>query len=220
MAAHFSVHLAANKFSSDERTLVTELKSLKRIVRHYYENKPVSDVWQCILRCRRSELPNLCMLVEIVMAMGVGNGFVKSCFDILTSMLSDRRLSMSHSTMADLLLIRANHLAWSEKEHEDLISDTVRTYMLSRRNCSQPPVDTEAISCNIDDLLPDSGDDDDDDDDDDNEPLQSDDNANGGSDHSNTDHSESNDDFGAADIDMADSNMMPPPTDSDIVIIK
>lgn len=211
-----------NKFSPDERKLASELKSLKRIVRHYYDNKPVSDVWQCILRCRRSELPNICMLVDIVMVMGVGNGFVKSCFNFLTSMLSDRKLSMGHSTIADLLLIRANHLAWLEKEHEDLMNDAVNAYMLSHCKsilsdinsgaCSQPPAKAAAISSSVsvsdskpDDLLSDSGDDD--------EPIQSDEDVSGSSDH-DTDHSDtSDDDFGAGDMDMAESNIIPP-TDS------
>lgn len=207
------MHLAANKFSADERKLASELKNLKRIVRHYYANKPVSEVWQCILRCRRLELPNICMLVDMVMGMGVSNGFVESCFSFLTAMLSDRRLSMCHNTMADLLLLRANHLAWMENEREDLINDTVNTYMSSRRKLklsdsnsyggaySQPPAKVAAISSNFteerksDDLFSDND-----------EMLQD---SNGSDDDTDESGSESNDDdLNASDLDIAEANIM------------
>ncbi len=138
----------------DTKTLAGELKSLKRIVRHYYDKKRVTDVWQCILRSRRSELPNLCVVAEMIFSIGVSNGFVESCFSFLTAMLSDRRLSMCHETMSDLLLIRANHLTWTDRERDEIINNAVKNFMTTRRKlkmnksceASQPPAKIAAIS--------------------------------------------------------------------------
>ena len=132
LAAHFSNHFSGSHFSADPKKLSGELKSLKSIVRHYYDNRPVGDVWQCLLRHRRSELPNICTLAETILAVGVGNGFVDSCFRFLKSMLSDRRRPADHDTMADLLLIRANHSTWSEREREELIDEALNNFLLTR----------------------------------------------------------------------------------------
>ena len=97
------------------------------------------------MRSCLSELPNIAVLVEAVMSIGVSNGFVESCFSFLTALLSDRRLSMTHDTMADLLLIRVNHQAWSENERDEIINDALKQYMQTRRKlkidsgCSEPP---------------------------------------------------------------------------------
>lgn len=91
------------------------------------------DTWHCVLRSRRFELPNISMLVETVLSVGVSNGFVESCFSFLTALLSDRRLCMTHDTMADLLLLRANHLSWSETERTDLIAEALNQFMSTRR---------------------------------------------------------------------------------------
>ena len=129
---HFSDHLAPD-FTTDAKKLASELRSLKRIVRHYYDRKPCGDVWQCILRYRRAELPSLCQLVEVTMATDISSRYVESCFGFLTSMLNDRRLSMYHDTMSDLLLIRANHPTWSVEERDEIITDALRSFACSHR---------------------------------------------------------------------------------------
>ena len=48
-------------------------------------------------------------------------------------MVSDRRLSMSHETIANLLIIRANHLAWSYVERMGIIEAAVTSFMSTRR---------------------------------------------------------------------------------------
>jgi hypothetical protein len=107
---HFADHLSSTCFTSDAKKLASELKALRRIVRHYYSNKSVVDTWQCILLSRPSEFLNICILVSAVMVVAVSNSFVESRFSFLTVLLPDRRLSIGHATMTDLLLIRANHL--------------------------------------------------------------------------------------------------------------
>ena len=67
------------------------------------------------------------------MAIGVSNSIVECGFSILTSMLSDRRLSLNHNTMEDLLLIKANHHAWEELEREKILEDALRAFLMKRR---------------------------------------------------------------------------------------
>ena len=84
----------------------------------YYKKVKASQLWERILQYRRNEFPNICLLVEIVIAVGMSNSVVESCFCFLSAMLSDRRLSLKHNNMEiDLILIiNANHYLWSEEE--------------------------------------------------------------------------------------------------------
>ena len=52
---------------------------------------------------------------------------------MLTAMLSDRRLSLNHQTMEDLLVIKANHNAWTTKEMEDIMEESTDHFMSSKR---------------------------------------------------------------------------------------
>jgi len=129
---HFTIPLALNGFTADFKKLSSELKSLKCIVHHYYNNVPARELWKNVLQYRRKELPNLCLLVELVLSIAVSNSFVASTFSFLTAMLSDRRLCFRHETMANLLMIRANHLAWSSAECEQLVNAAVKSFVMRR----------------------------------------------------------------------------------------
>jgi len=107
---HFSIPLWVSSFSADPKKLVSELKSLKRTVRFYYNDVPARELWKNILQYRRKELPNLSLLVELVVSIAVNNSFVESIFSFLTAMLSDCRLCLRHETTANFLVIRANTL--------------------------------------------------------------------------------------------------------------
>jgi len=130
---HFRVPLSLGGFDEDVGKLQSELKSLKRVVRHHYEGTPVIRLWKTILRFRRREFPNLCLLAEIILAIAVSSGYVESTFGFLAAMLSDRRLARSHGVMADLLTVRANHLTWSEAEREQLVEFALTEFMSTRR---------------------------------------------------------------------------------------
>lgn len=133
LVEHFNIPLSLHSFMGKEKKLMNELKLLKRITPHYYNDVPAPTLWKNVLRWRRHELPNLCMLVEIILAIAVSNGFVESTFSFLTAMLSDRCLSLNHDTMEDLLLIRANHLIWSAAERDAFIETAVNSFLQTRR---------------------------------------------------------------------------------------
>ena len=48
-------------------------------------------------------------------------------------MLSDKRLSMKHKTMEQLLMISVNDKIWTKEERESIILNAVDTYMTKRR---------------------------------------------------------------------------------------
>ena len=73
------------------------------------------------------------MLAELGLVLGVSNSCVESCFSFLTAMLSNGRLSLIHHTMADILLIRANHLVWTETDRHGIIEYAIVNYMQKTR---------------------------------------------------------------------------------------
>ena len=54
---------------------------------------------------------------------------VERAFNILRTILSDRRLSMSHKTMENCMLIAGSERNWSKEEKEQLIIRAVDLYM-------------------------------------------------------------------------------------------
>ena len=94
-------------------------------------------LWEQILCYRKANFPNICLLVELVLSVGVSNSTVEGGFSILTAMLSDCRLSLNHSTMENLMLIKANHLAWSERDRDEIIDDALEHFLSSKRRVLQ-----------------------------------------------------------------------------------
>ena len=123
VAAHFSTSLAAVGFQSSK--IKREWQMLKVLHTSFYRGQ--------IVQYRRDDMPNICLLVEVAMAIGVSNSTVECGFSILTSMLSDRRLSLNHNTMEDLLLIKANHHSWEELERDEILEDALKVFMSKRR---------------------------------------------------------------------------------------
>eukprot|EP00117_Sycon_ciliatum_P034987 scpid74025/ scgid1779/ len=138
LAERFAVPLRESGF--DATNLKAEWKVTKHTVKYFYPSvtSPAS-LWQRLLSYRRKQFPNVCLLVEVVLAIGVSNGTVESCFSYLTAMLTDRRLSLLHTTMSDLLIIRANHATWSDHERKEIISAALGEYMSGRRKMQLEP---------------------------------------------------------------------------------
>ena len=91
------------------------------------------QLWEKILSSRRNEFPNLCLLVELALCISASNSTVERAFSILSLILSDRRLSMSHKMMKRCIMISANDSNWSKSEREQLIERAVDLYMEKRR---------------------------------------------------------------------------------------
>ena len=68
-----------------------------------------------------------------MLTLGPSNSVVESIFSHLTAMLSDRRLSLNHSTMEDLLILKCNASFFGPAEFEDLVERSLDVFLSKRR---------------------------------------------------------------------------------------
>lgn len=118
-----------------ERDLFVEWKRFRSFAKRHFEDlfKEPKMLWRRVLNFRRLEFPNLSLVIELITCIAGSNSSVERAFSLLTLLLNDRRLSMSHETMEDLLLTKANDSAWSEAERKGIIARAVEIYLEKRR---------------------------------------------------------------------------------------
>ena len=112
---HFEIPLLHAKF--ENKFVLKEWKKLHELVKKKY-SKFVNNVpllWKKIFVFRRSEFPNVCLLAELIFSISSSNSAVERCFNILTQILSNTRLSMKHDTVNMLMIIKCNNMIWSEE---------------------------------------------------------------------------------------------------------
>ena len=80
-----------------------------------------------------------------------------AAFSTLTNMLSGRCLKLKHKTIEDMLLIKANHKIWDEKEREAILDRSTEIYLQKRRwtKIDEPPSKVQRLSTEIN-IEPDS----------------------------------------------------------------
>ena len=71
------------------------------------------------------EYSNILLLVEIILVISGSNSSVERSFSMLTLVLSDRRLGLSHRNMENVLTLRGNDKNWSERERNKIIEAVV-----------------------------------------------------------------------------------------------
>ena len=131
LASHFEIPLTENNF--DVTKVKSEWKNLKSVINRYYENIKPRKIWNKVLKYRSHEYPNMSLLVEIMLCIGVSNSTVEGGFSHLTALLTDRRLSMSHELMEDLMVIKTNHQLWTAAERDDIIEQTLLKFTEKKR---------------------------------------------------------------------------------------
>ena len=127
----FAIPLSLSGFDSSK--ISTEWKDFKSLVKHFYPKIKTLELWERILNYRKNQFPNISLLAEIVLTIGVSNSVVEAGFSSLTAMLTDRRLNMTHSVMENLLLLKINNMVWKEKDRNKLIESALTEYTKSRR---------------------------------------------------------------------------------------
>lgn len=134
---HFEVPFLNTNY--DHSKIFPEWKRFRMFVKVNYAEDIVSgkakaiNVWEKVLKNRKNEFPNLCMMAELIIAISASNSSVERSFSTLTNILSDRRLKMSHSTLENLIIIKGNDRNWSQKEREEILSRAVSIYLKKRR---------------------------------------------------------------------------------------
>ena len=67
------------------------------------------EILKHILTYKRTEFPNVCFLLEIIISVSGSNSSVERAFSILRKMLSDERLFLKHKRMELILTIAGNN---------------------------------------------------------------------------------------------------------------
>ena len=145
LAERFETTLAAHGFSAKQ--VPREWKDLQITVRSYYAGVSARVLWQRIAQYSQVQFRNILMLVDIVFTLGSSNSVVERGFSILTGMMSDRRLSLKHETLEDLLMVKVNHGNWTEQEQNEILQRALDSYMSTRRKV-QLEVDSEEAFLN------------------------------------------------------------------------
>ena len=148
-----------------------EWKDLRMTHKRLYSTHSALAFWQSILKNRRGEFPNIAIMVELALSVGASNSVVESGFSRLTTMLTVKRLSMSHDTMERCLRISINDSQWSEAErtwiHNQALSTFEETKRKRRMEAQEEAAEKRPRTCESVDLSSSSDNDEDDPDDDD-----------------------------------------------------
>ena len=156
-ATHFATPLG--EASYDASKVNSEFKRFRLFVKTHYSATELDAKknWKHALLHQRGEFPNLCLLSELITSISGSNSSVERAFSTLTNMLSDRCLKLKHKTIEDMLLIKANHKIWDEKEREAILDRTTEIYLQKRRRTKidEPPSKVQRLSTEIN-IEPDS----------------------------------------------------------------
>ena len=134
----------------DERKVFQEWKAFKITVNSNYKNVEATKMWEKMFVHKKREFPNMLLLGELGMCLSSSNSSVERIFSLLTIMLSDRRLRMTHETMEDMIIIAGNSSLWNEREKENLLIRATELYMQKRRYTALEPeaIDVENVGEN------------------------------------------------------------------------
>ncbi len=139
VAKHFEEPLAFASFNASK--VLREWKSFKKYVRSYYTKLPdAHTLWKSVLCYRRDEFPNLAKIASVIISISGSNSSVERTFSVLTNILSDKRLSLTHKAMNENMIVYGNHKLWSKEEKDEIIERAVQIYLQSKRRkkVSQP----------------------------------------------------------------------------------
>ena len=117
----------------DIHKVLPEWKNFKLFVKNNYVGYEALSLWKKIIQYRKEEFPNICMMAELMLSISGSNSSVERCFSILTIILTDRRLSMNHELMENVMLIAGNKNNWSDMEKNKIIDRAVEIYLSIRR---------------------------------------------------------------------------------------
>ena len=132
LAKHFEVPLKSSNFSIEN--LENEWKSFERMcIRNYSNIKSPIVFWQKILSYRKDEYSNVCALAEICLVIGASNSTVERGFSKLTTLLTDKRLSMGRNSMENCLIIAANMNSFCLEKKKEILKSATNSYLQKRR---------------------------------------------------------------------------------------
>ena len=135
LANHFKDTLDETGFNKDN--LKSEWKSFKHMVNQNYASvKCLLSMSQRIFTYHASEFKKVCSLAEICLCIGASYSTVERGFSLLSNILTDKCLRISHKAMENCLLVAANSVNFTSAERDQIINDAVNKYL--RKKCKLP----------------------------------------------------------------------------------
>lgn len=128
---HFEKPLVNQEF--DLEKCLKEWKSFKILVRESYDKFLAKNLWKMVLKSRHEEYPQLALLAKLLFAISGSNSTVERAFSTLSLILTDRRISLRHESLENIMLIHGNDCNWSAKEKDEIISRAREIYTEKRR---------------------------------------------------------------------------------------
>ena len=128
-----SNHFEEMGISIEKCRLKREWKELRALYDRFYATCNVLAFWKKIFAFKKQQFPNICKLVEMVLSIGPSNAVVECGFSQLTATLSDRRISLNHSTMENLLLLKVNSHVLNEEEVDKIMQLSVQKFLSKKR---------------------------------------------------------------------------------------
>ena len=106
-----------------EATAENEINSITTVADRF--EIPLSltnfEIWEKLLKYKKQTFPNMCILVELILSLAGSNSAVEHGISMLTNILTNQHLKMSHSTLENLILIRCNDSIWLDYERNEII---------------------------------------------------------------------------------------------------
>lgn len=137
IADRFQIPLSLTNF--DKESAVKEWKRLKNHVKINHEKQLIANeitsvkIWEKLLKYHKQTFPNMCILAELILSLAGSNSAVERVFSMLTTILTNRRLKMSHSTLENLILIRCNDGIWFDYERNEIIQRAADIHLMKQR---------------------------------------------------------------------------------------
>ena len=137
IADRFEIPLSLTNF--DKESAVKEWKKLKNHVKVNHEKQlimnqvPSVETWEKLLKYQKQTFPNICILAELIFSLAGSNSAVEHGFSMLTIILTNWHLKMSHSTLKNLILIRCNDRIWLDYEQNEIIQRAADIHLAKQR---------------------------------------------------------------------------------------
>ena len=82
------------------------MEKFKNFVTSYYPHLPTArDLWKRVLNYRKNELLNLCTIASLIISLLGSNSKAERTVSTVTNILSDKRLSIKHTTLNERLIV-------------------------------------------------------------------------------------------------------------------
>ena len=128
---HFKILFS--KHNLELSKALEEWRSFKICVRENYSTFSVKNLWKMVLTQRLDEFPQLGSLARLLFSISGSNSTVERAFSTLTQILTDRRISLKHKSIEDVMIIKGNDCNWTDEERNEILERAREIYYEKRQ---------------------------------------------------------------------------------------